>query len=222
MSSEPSDPDRNAPSSPGQSLAEPTGSAGHRRGSTYELFVLGELMGQPLHGYLLREILGRLLGPFRQVSWGSLYPLIRRLEGGGLIESVPEPAGPPRGGGPGRARQRASYRTTPAGRERFYELMLEPSPYGADYPDLFVVKLLYFGHLAPAQRVGILRHHREFLRTEEDYLRGARGRVSENPGIPEEEREHVLRMLRYRLSGVRARLGWVEEEMAPASDEDVR
>lgn len=214
MSPEPSGPNRNPPS-PGRNLARPAGSSGHRRGSTYELFVLGELMEQPMHGYLLREILGRLLGPFRQVSWGSLYPLIRRLEGGGLIESVPEPAGSPRGG---RARQRASYRTTAAGRERFYGLMLEPSPYSADYPDLFVVKLLYFGHLTPAQQIGILRHHREFLRAEGDYLRGALGRVSQNPRIPVEEREHALRMLRYRLSGMRDRLAWVEGEMA-ASDE---
>ena len=51
----------------------------------YELFVLGELMDGPHHGYLLREILGRLLGPFRHISCGVLYPLIRQLEREGLI-----------------------------------------------------------------------------------------------------------------------------------------
>src|SRR5262249_32839433 len=67
---------------------------GERRGGPmaeskplYELFVLGRLMSQPFHGYLLRQLLGVAIGPTRQISWGVLYPLIRRLEGGGLIES---------------------------------------------------------------------------------------------------------------------------------------
>src|SRR5258706_7725123 len=56
-----------------------------RKSTMYELFVLGELMDGPHHGYSLREILSRMLGPFRQISWGVLYPLIRQLEREGLI-----------------------------------------------------------------------------------------------------------------------------------------
>ena len=59
--------------------------SGARRGKLYELVVLGELIGGPHHGYLLREILGKIFGPFRQISWGALYPLIHRLEQQGLI-----------------------------------------------------------------------------------------------------------------------------------------
>ena len=62
--------------------------------SLYELFVLGRLMSQPFHGYLLRQLLGVAIGPTRQISWGVLYPLIRRLEEGGLIESRPATGGP--------------------------------------------------------------------------------------------------------------------------------
>ena len=61
-----------------------------RRGRVYELFVLGELTAGSHHGYLLREILGKILGPFRQVSWGALYPLIHRLSRDGLIAPVSE------------------------------------------------------------------------------------------------------------------------------------
>lgn len=38
-------------------------------------------MDGPHYGYILREILGRLLGPFRHISWDVLYPLIRRVAG---------------------------------------------------------------------------------------------------------------------------------------------
>ena len=49
-----------------------------RKYGIYELFVLGELMDGPHHGYELREILSRMMGPFRHISWGVLYPLIRQ------------------------------------------------------------------------------------------------------------------------------------------------
>src|SRR6266480_4649292 len=56
----------------------------------YELFVLGELMEGPQYGYKLHGIIQRILGPFHRLSWGTLYPLIRRLEQRGLITSEVE------------------------------------------------------------------------------------------------------------------------------------
>lgn len=44
-----------------------------------ELPVLGLLKEKSMHGYELRKQLGAMLGPFWQVSWGSLYPALRRL-----------------------------------------------------------------------------------------------------------------------------------------------
>ena len=75
----------------------------------YELFILGELMDQPMHGYLLREIINLAIGPLRQMSWGALYPLLRRLEADALIEQSPEPSG-------SGDRPRKIYRITSAGR----------------------------------------------------------------------------------------------------------
>jgi hypothetical protein len=54
----------------------------------YELFVLGELIVQPMYGSFLHETASRILGPFRPLSWGIVYPLIRRLEQEGLVTSV--------------------------------------------------------------------------------------------------------------------------------------
>ena len=54
--------------------AEPSARGAARQGKVYELFVLGELSAGPHHGYLLHSILGKILGPFRQISWGALYP----------------------------------------------------------------------------------------------------------------------------------------------------
>ncbi|SRR6266496_991749 len=80
----------------------------------YELFVLGELMVQPMYDSFLHETARRILGPFHPLSWGIISPLIRRLEQQGLVTSVAEKR---RGGWPplGRGQPPRIYAITPAG-----------------------------------------------------------------------------------------------------------
>ncbi len=77
------------------------GTEERRRNPAFELFILGELMDEPHHGYLLRDILTRMLGPFRRVSWATIYPLLRQLEHAGLIAAESMAATRP----PGEARR---------------------------------------------------------------------------------------------------------------------
>src|SRR4051794_41492722 len=53
-----------------------------------ELAVLGLLAEQPLHGYELKKRLSETLGPLWGISFGSLYPALRRLERSGAIEET--------------------------------------------------------------------------------------------------------------------------------------
>ena len=53
-----------------------------------ELAILGVLQEQPLHGYELKKRLSEMLGSFWGVSFGSLYPALRRLERAEAIEVV--------------------------------------------------------------------------------------------------------------------------------------
>ena len=55
-----------------------------------ELAVLGLLSEQPRHGYELKKRLSETLGPLWGISFGSLYPALRRLERSGAIEAVDE------------------------------------------------------------------------------------------------------------------------------------
>ena len=174
----------------------------------YELFVLGELMDQPLHGYLLQSIVGKAIGPTRQMSWGALYPLIRRLEGDGYITPYEEDDDGTGG------RQRKAYRITEAGRSRFCALMLEPGEYNADYPDLFNIKLVNFDQITPTQRRAILEHYRAYLRFTSDYMRTARQDVVDNPRIPAPERPYIVRTIDHRLHVARADLEWTGGEIA--------
>jgi len=181
-----------------------------RRGRVYELFVLGELIGGPHHGYLLHEILGKILGPFRQASWGALYPLIHRLEAAGLI--VPD-ARTKRGDSEGKGGQRHLYRITKTGRDRFRALILEPVPYEVYDTDLFIGKLGYFDHITIEHQKAILQHHRGYLQAQEDYMREALRQVMAETDIPLQERQRIQWVTEFRLSRLEAESAWVRKAL---------
>src|SRR5439155_6908189 len=60
--------------------------------TSLELAVLGLLKEGPMHGYEIRKRLSVTLGPLYAVSYGSLYPCLKRLKKAGWArEGDPEP-----------------------------------------------------------------------------------------------------------------------------------
>jgi DNA-binding PadR family transcriptional regulator len=135
-----------------------------------ELPVLGLLKEKSMHGYELRKQLGAMLGPFWQVSWGSLYPALRRLTKSGAIEKVAE-AAPPRARrtragaakAPARSpgRRKTVYRITPHGEQLFTSLLEETA--AAVDADHFTLKLAFFRYLQPETRLALLERRRAYL-----------------------------------------------------------
>ena len=76
-----------------------------RRGETLELAVLGLLHENPMHGYELRKQLNVVLGWGRVLSYGSLYPALKKMLQGRLDHRARRGAGSGRRGG--RARRPA-------------------------------------------------------------------------------------------------------------------
>ena len=189
-----------------------------RKSTMYELFVLGELMDGPQHGYFLREILSRMLGPFRQISWGVLYPLIRQLEREGLIVQDEESSAAS-GAGTSNSKQRKSYRITERGHKRFYALMQEQGEYTADYPEYFIIKLNNFDHISREQQLAILWQYQGYLQALNFYGQSAQQYVSSNPAVPVDQRPHILRTISYRMCTIQAEIAWIEQEIARLEDE---
>jgi len=190
-----------------------------------ELAVLGLLKEQPLHGYELKKRLGETLGVFWGVSFGSLYPALRRLERSGAIEAVaPESVAspiPPTGSIGGetaaaRIRQRLSttgrrtkksYRITSRGDELFAELFAADE--GTDDERTFALKLAFCRHLGADARLGFLEHRRDQLLERLEAMRASNPRGD----------RYTRSLVEHRTRSIERDLEWVDELVAAERSE---
>jgi len=131
-----------------------------------ELGILGLLKEQPMHGYQLSRELAEQLGGMWKVSYGSLYPTLRRLERDGAVEQVP-------GDTAGKGRRKLVYRITPEGERLFLRLLEEPPQEGQAEDARFRVRLAFFRYLPPETRIRLLDRRRAGLRERFDQLTAA-------------------------------------------------
>ena len=136
-----------------------------------ELAILGLLLESPMHGYELRKRLTGLLGAFRAVSYGSLYPALRRMQADGLIAEDAAPEGAVL------RRARRVYQLTDAGRQRFTELVADTGPQNYT-DDGFGVHLAFFNRTPAAARMRILEGRRRQVEERREGLRDAIARAS--------------------------------------------
>jgi len=125
-----------------------------RRGETIELAVLGLLHEGPMHGYELRKRLNLMLGWGRVLSYGSLYPGLKKMLRGGLIEEAGTPATS--------RRPKIAYQVTDAGGAEFQRLMSEVGPTAWD-DDTFDIRFAFFGRTDMEIRLRVLEGRRSRL-----------------------------------------------------------
>ena len=143
-----------------------------------DMAILGLLEERDLHGYEIRRQLRDHLGLLANVSFGSIYPALTRLEKAGAVvatEGQATTTSPPTGslsgelavlrsrrhpGGRGR-RGKKVYRITDAGRQLFAELLADGG--SADDARSFSLRLAFARHLAPQARLSLLERRRALL-----------------------------------------------------------
>lgn len=149
-----------------------------------DLAILGLLEEGDLHGYEVRRQLRDHLGLLANVSFGSIYPALTRLEKAGAVTATQGPAttrsnrsstAPLTGslsgelavlrarrhGGTRARRGKKVYRITDAGRQLFVELLADGG--AADDARSFSLRLAFARHLAPAARLSLLERRRATL-----------------------------------------------------------
>jgi DNA-binding PadR family transcriptional regulator len=186
-----------------------------------ELAVLGLLAEQPLHGYELKKRLSETLGPLWGISFGSLYPALRRLERDGSIvqtEAVETATAAfvPTGSLDGdlaaarlRRRPRPSRRTkkaytiTDAGREAFNRLL------EADEPDderTFALKLSFCRYMTTDARL-------EFLGRRRSELAQRLSKSRRTPSTRTIDR-YTRSLLEHRAASTEHEIQWIDELIA--------
>ncbi|MGO8871146.1 MAG: PadR family transcriptional regulator [Acidimicrobiales bacterium] len=149
-----------------------------------DLAILGLLHDQELHGYEIRRRLRDELGLFANISFGSLYPALSRLEkaqavtvtesSGSAVAAPMPPTGSLSGERAGLLARRASapratrrsrkvYRITDHGRELFEQLLDADEPAGTDDARSFGLRLAFARYLAPQARLALLERRRAQL-----------------------------------------------------------
>jgi len=144
-----------------------------------DIAILGLLMDRDHHGYEIRSQLRDRLGLWANVSFGSIYPALARLERHGSVEAVTTnesrltslSTGSLSGeraslrslratSGLGR-RGRKVYRITEHGRQEFVELLANPAT--LDDGKNFSLRMALAKYLTPSLRVGLLERRRTDL-----------------------------------------------------------
>ena len=178
-----------------------------RKSGVLELAVLGLLHESPLHGYELRKRLNTLLGSFRALSYGSLYPALRELQARGYLveqDALPEPESP---AGAMSRRSRVVYALTADGKERLTELLAEGGP-DAWEDDTFGVHFAFFGQTAADVRLRILEGRRIRLEERQANVSTALSRTRERLD------SYTLELQRHGLESVEREVRWLNELIA--------
>ncbi len=184
-----------------------------------DIAILGLLMDRDHHGYEIRSRLRDRLGVGANVSFGSIYPALARLERHGFVEAVAVPT--PRSSvlstgslsgeraslrslratsGLGR-RGRKVYRITDRGRQEFVQLLSDPAT--LDDGKNFSLRMALAKYLTPSLRVRLLERRRNDL-----LERLAEVRAGSNN---EELDGYARGVMEHAAHGVELDLAWVDE-----------
>lgn len=183
-----------------------------RRAETIELAVLGLLHESPMHGYELRKRLNLMLGWGRVLSYGSLYPALKKMLRKHLIEEEAQTVTPVT------RRPRIVYQLTPAGEREFTQLMSEVGPMAWE-DDNFDIRFAFFGRTDMEIRLRVLEGRRSRLQERLD-------RVQRELAMTQKEVDSYARELqRHGVESVEREVRWLsslidaERNPRPAIDE---
>ena len=162
-----------------------------------DLAVLGLLRTRPRHGYELRTHLASL--GLTRLSFGTLYPALRRLEKKGFIEALRQ------------SDRRKVYQLTDTGKSELVRALDSTDDDGRD----FVMKVAFFRYLEPATRLRILKQRRKQLAKQLAPARDAlQGSIREG-----KDDHYTSSLLWHNSQTIETEIEWVDQLIAYARTE---
>jgi DNA-binding PadR family transcriptional regulator len=161
-----------------------------------ELAILGLLKERGMHGYQLKKRLADTLGSFWQVSYGSLYPALKRLQKEGAVEMIfpREQVG----------RRKNVYRITKQGEELFAELLVRAGQEATE-DNGFSVRFAFFKYLKPETRIRLLERRRA-------YLEGRGSKLKDSlHSLKESIDSYTLSLMNHELAATETDIRWLDD-----------
>ena len=174
-----------------------------------DLAILGLLHETPMHGYELRKQLATKLGAIRAaISYGSLYPTLRRLQTGGWITEAGETPASDADVPPLTSRRgRVVYKITAEGKEHFQNLLVKVGPEAFE-DGAFGVHFAFFARTAVDVRLRILEGRRRKIEERREGFREVLARAAERLDA------YTLELQRHGLEAADREVRWLEELIA--------
>ena len=130
--------------------------------------LLGSLYDKSMSGYDLKKLFSLSFAFFSGLSYGSIYPALKKLEQEGLITMQLEIQE--------NAPNRKVYTITQEGRQVFLESL--KSPFGLQgVKNVFLMRLFFFEHLSQDERLAAAHDYLEQVRSVAEHLEGLRPQI---------------------------------------------
>ena len=151
-----------------------------------------------MHGYELRKRLNLMLGWGRVLSYGSLYPALKKMLRASLIEETPSTPAPVT------RRPRIVYAVTEAGHREFERLMSEVGP-AAWEDDNFDIRFAFFSRTDMEIRLRVLEGRRTRL---QERLERVQGQLSMTQ---KEVDRYAAELQRHGVESVEREVRWLSD-----------
>jgi DNA-binding PadR family transcriptional regulator len=168
-----------------------------------ELAVLGLLKEKTMHGYELKKRLDEQLGHFWRISYGSLYPCMKRLSRQGTVE-IDAPTGES-------SRRKHVYRITPKGEELFVELLESTGSSIADR-DQFMVHFAFSKYMRPETRRRMLESRRGYLQDRLTKISASFKRMRDRMDA------YSLELMQYGMNETEHDIRWLNDMLASEAE----
>jgi DNA-binding PadR family transcriptional regulator len=162
------------------------------------LAALGVLQAEPLNGYRLTQQLEFFMSCCISVNSGAIYPLLKRMEEQGEVMLLPDDASEVGQAG-------KTYKITALGQERWRQLMLaHPQESWVNARSRFAIKVFFFSHLAPTERLQLIEHR----------LMHCRLRLAHRQAQPKQADAYQAAVWQRSLDVIESEIQWLTQQLA--------
>ncbi|APU70556.1 PadR family transcriptional regulator [Companilactobacillus crustorum] len=167
----------------------------------YELFILGQLMDHPMTGYALRKAFINIMGDDQAISFGTLYPLLDKLESGNFLALSFKNTE--------NKRPQKLATITEKGTQQFFKLLAEPVTINKQSQLTFLMKIHFLHLLDSQQQVKILKDFQEFSQQKLTRLEELREDLKDNPRMIQVDIDDGLLVKQLQILRAQAQYDWV-------------